>query len=97
MYVPVLNGKEKARDLIDIVREQTDAPINCCVDTVSLILSSLLRDLPGEIALREVKNALECDDIIDLDNCYDAKLLEKLTAKIAGQVANKSQVSHSLH
>lgn len=90
--MPVLNSKEKARELIDIIREQTDASINTCVDTVSLILNSLLRDLPGEIGLWEIKNSLEVDDIIDLDNCYDAKVFKKLIASLTAYIEDKDQV-----
>uniref|UniRef100_A0A915PN03 SPIN90/Ldb17 leucine-rich domain-containing protein n=1 Tax=Setaria digitata TaxID=48799 RepID=A0A915PN03_9BILA len=89
MYAPVLNSEEKARELIDVVREQTDAPIDTCINTVSIILSSLLRDLPDAYNLHVIKNALEKDDIIDLDNCYDAKVLEQLTANIISHIADK--------
>lgn len=96
MYVPVLNSKEKAQELIDIVREQTDAPIEACINTVSIILSSLLRDLPDVCCsfngLRLIKNTLEKDDIIDVDNCYDAKLLEQLIASITSHIEDKGQV-----
>lgn len=96
MYVPVLNSEEKARELIDIIREQTDAPIGTCINTVSIILSSLLRDLPDIYSLHVIKNALEKDDIIDLKNCYDARILEQLTASITSYIEDKSQVCLTL-
>ncbi|VDK76818.1 unnamed protein product [Onchocerca ochengi] len=96
MYVPVLNSEEKARELIDIIREQTDAPIGTCINTVSIILSSLLRDLPDIYSLHVIKNALEKDDIIDLNNCYDARILEQLTASITSYIEDKSQLDCSI-
>lgn len=92
MYIPVFNSKEKARELVDIVREQTDAPIGTCIDTVSVVLSSLLRDLPDIYSLHVIKNALEKDDIIDVDNCYDARVLDQLTASITSHIEDKGQV-----
>lgn len=92
MYVPVLNSKEKARELIDIVREQTDAPIGTCINTVSIILSSLLRDSPDIYSLHFIKNDLEKDDIIDVDDCYDAKVLKQLITNITNYIADKCQV-----
>ncbi|CAG9535014.1 unnamed protein product [Cercopithifilaria johnstoni] len=96
MYVPILNGKEKARELIDVVREQTDAPIGTCINTVSIILSSLLRDLPDVYSLHVIKNNLERDDIIDVDNCYDAKVLKQLTASITTYIEDKCQLDWSI-
>ncbi|KAM3725039.1 NCK-interacting protein with SH3 domain [Dirofilaria immitis] len=96
MYVPVLNSEEKARELIDIIREQTDAPIEICINTVSIILSSLLRDLPDIYSLHVIKNALEKDDIIDLDNCYDARVLGRLIANITSHIEDKGQLDWSI-
>ncbi|KAL3983285.1 hypothetical protein ACH3XW_50570 [Acanthocheilonema viteae] len=96
MYVPLLNSKEKARELIDVVREQTDAPIGTCINTVSIILSSLLRDLPDLYSLHVIKNDLEKDDIIDVDNCYDAKVLKQLIASITNYIENKCQLDWSI-
>uniref|UniRef100_A0A1I7V6C7 DUF2013 domain-containing protein n=1 Tax=Loa loa TaxID=7209 RepID=A0A1I7V6C7_LOALO len=95
MYVPVLNSKEKARELVDIVREQTDAPIGTCINTVSIILSTLLRDLPDLYNLHVIRNALE-DDIVDVDNCYDAQVLEQLTANITSHIEDKGQLDWSI-
>ncbi|MCP9265331.1 hypothetical protein DINM_020602 [Dirofilaria immitis] len=88
--------EEKARELIDIIREQTDAPIEICINTVSIILSSLLRDLPDIYSLHVIKNALEKDDIIDLDNCYDARVLGRLIANITSHIEDKGQLDWSI-
>ncbi|VDK87155.1 unnamed protein product [Litomosoides sigmodontis] len=96
MYVPILNSKEKARELIDVVREQTDAPIRTCINTVSIILSSLLRDLPDVYSLHIIKNDLENDDLIDVDNCYDAEVLKQLIASITSYIEDKCQLDWSI-
>ncbi|VDN81774.1 unnamed protein product [Brugia pahangi] len=91
MYVPILNSKEKARELVDVVREQTDAPIGVCINTVSIILSTLLRDLPDIYGLRVIKSALEKDDIIDVENCHDAKVLEQVIVSLTSYIEDKGQ------
>lgn len=96
MYTPVLNAKEKARELIDIVRQQTDAPINVCTETVSIMLGALLADLPAEEALRSVRNALFQDDIIDISNCYDAKIMQRLITELTDNIEDKEQQSWTL-
>ncbi|KAK6111669.1 hypothetical protein QQG55_44560 [Brugia pahangi] len=96
MYVPILNSKEKARELVDVVREQTDAPIGVCINTVSIILSTLLRDLPDIYGLRVIKSALEKDDIIDVENCHDAKVLEQVIVSLTSYIEDKGQLDWSI-
>lgn len=92
MYSRVLNSREKARCLIDIVRDKTGAPLSTCIDTVSHILGSLIADMPFELGLRDLRNALTKEDIIDLDNCFDAKELKHLMAKLTDFIEDKKQV-----
>uniref|UniRef100_A0A915AVM6 SPIN90/Ldb17 leucine-rich domain-containing protein n=1 Tax=Parascaris univalens TaxID=6257 RepID=A0A915AVM6_PARUN len=96
MYTPVLNAKEKARELIDIMRQQTDTPIDVCIETVSFMLGALLADLPAEEALRSVRNALFEDDLIDINNCYDAKIMQKLITELTDNIEDKEQQSWTL-
>ncbi|VDN03455.1 unnamed protein product [Thelazia callipaeda] len=91
MYSPVLNFKEKARELVDMVRKETDAPVISCINTVSNILNDLAQNLPNVYSLNGIRDALEEDDLIDVDNCYDAMILEQLMVKITGYVEQKSQ------
>lgn len=96
MYVPILNSKEKARELVDVVREQTDAPIGVCINTVSIILSALLRDLPDIYGLRVIKSALEKDYIIDVENCHDARVLEQVIVSLTSYIEDKGQLDWSI-
>ncbi|VDK44632.1 unnamed protein product [Anisakis simplex] len=96
MYEPVLNVREKAQELIDIVREQTNAPIAVCVDTVATILGSLLTDLPAEEGLRSIRNAILSPNVINVDDCYDAKLLKALIIELTDNIEDKQQQSWTI-
>lgn len=97
MYMPVLNAKAKARELVDIIREETNAPMAACIDTVSLILKCLMRDVSSCKDLLHIKTALDHEDIIDVEQCYDAGVIHKSIMIISSIIDDKKQVFLSSH
>lgn len=91
-YTPVIDGMEVARELVDIVQVKTNAPVEKCADAVTYMLNALIHVMPEASELREIREALESDDFIDLERCYDARcwksLIETINVEIRSDPRN---------
>uniref|UniRef100_A0A0N5ATE0 DUF2013 domain-containing protein n=1 Tax=Syphacia muris TaxID=451379 RepID=A0A0N5ATE0_9BILA len=96
MYNPVRKPKDLARSLVDIAREETDAPIKACSTTVNLILIRLMKVVTSIDELRNIQRAFHSDHLLDWHECFDSKVLGNIIAHVSENIDDKEQHNWTL-
>lgn len=93
MYGTKLTPKEVARGLVDIAREETDAPIAACATTVNLIILRLMKSITKIEELRSINRAFQAETLLDWPDSYDSRRLDAIIANLEINIEDKEKVS----
>ncbi|VDD92449.1 unnamed protein product [Enterobius vermicularis] len=96
MYGTKLTPKEVARGLVDIAREETDAPIAACATTVNLIILRLMKSITKIEELRSINRAFQAETLLDWPDSYDSRRLDAIIANLEINIEDKEKQSWTL-